>query len=200
MEGLQGPQARFQAQRLAESCGCSVTHIYALTAHLRPRRKQRSDNGKRKADLNHPVLQYAAERVVTRNYDPELALIEAEHNIGPLPVSLGTFRRLLREHGISAADNARNVAPHRNFAAAPGVLYQLDLSAVKTRWLDLRTRNILRLDITPNHPNTNANYIPIWKIGLIDDGSRYRFVDFIAVPKPTSNDVVDFVLRAFREM
>lgn len=200
MDGLRGRMAKLQAQRLSEQHGCSVSQVYAITADLRPCRKQRADKGKRKANLDHPVLRYAAERVVTRNYDPELALMEAEHNIGPVPVSLGTFRRLLREHGISAADNARNVTPHRNFAYPPGVLYQLDLSAVKTRWLDIRTRNILRLDITPNHPNVNPNYLPIWKIGLIDDGSRYRYVDFIAVPKPTSDDVVDFILAAFREM
>jgi hypothetical protein len=200
MEGLSGRQAKFQAERLAKFYSCSVSTIYALTEDLRPRRKSRSDKGARKATLDHPVLRYAAERVVTRNYDAELALMEAEHNVGPLPVSLGTFRRLLRESGISASDNARNIAPHRNFSAAPGDIYQLDLSAVKTRWLDIRTRNILKLDITPNHPNTNSNFIPIWKISLIDDGSRFRLVDFIAVPKPTSNDVVDFILRAFREM
>jgi hypothetical protein len=200
MENLSGSQARFQAARLADAYGCSISTIYAASAELRPRRKPRSDKGARKATLDHPVLRYAAERVVTRNYDPELALMEAEHNVGPLPVSLGTFRRLLRENGITASDNARNVTPHRNFSAAPGDIYQLDLSAVKTRWLDIRTRNILKLDITPNHPNINSNLIPIWKIAIIDDGSRFRLVDFIAVPKPTSNDVVDFVLRAFREM
>lgn len=200
MEGLRGAQARYQAERLAQFHGCSVSRIYEITEDLRPRRKERADKGRRTADLDHPVLRFAAERVVTRNYDPELALIEAEANVGPIPVSLGTFRRLLREEGISARDNARNLAPHRNFSAPPGELYQLDFSAVKMRWLDIRTRNILKLDITPNHPNTNSNYIQIWKASLIDDGSRYRFVNFIAVPKPTSNDVVDFVLRAYREM
>lgn len=84
-----------------------------------------------------------------------------------------------------------------------GELFQIDLSGLKTRWLDVRTRRILKLsnlEVSKNHPNTNPNHIALWKIALIDDHSRYKRVRYIATPKPTSNDVIVFLLESFREM
>lgn len=118
MQGLCGAPAKFQATRLAETFGCSVQHIYQLTKATRPRRKTRSDKGKRSADLlEHPGLAFAASQVITLNLDPELALMMARDNGYEIPVSLGTFRRYLSEHGITAADNSRDVAPYRNWSA-----------------------------------------------------------------------------------
>jgi hypothetical protein len=210
MAGLKNGQAAHMAESLAERYGCTVQRIYKLTEDLRPRRKRRADHGIRRAHLlSHPGLAYAARLVVCYGYDAEMAREQTLLNKDPatglpydFPVSLGTFRRYLRENGISTNDNIRNAEPVRSWSAkAPGEIFQIDISGVKTRWLDRRTRRILKLpNVSRNHPNTNSNFIPIWKIGLIDDYSRFRRVRFIAKAKPTSNDVIDFLLDAYREM
>ncbi|HZT60976.1 MAG TPA: hypothetical protein VFA21_20395 [Pyrinomonadaceae bacterium] len=205
MNGLKGSRARAEAQRLAETHGCSVSRVYDVTRELRPRRKVRADRGRRRADLlAHEGMRLAAELVVTKNVDPDLAIETAELNGHDIPVSRGTFVRQLREHGLDRRSRRRGVRPYRRWeASAPGDIFQFDISGVKERWVDHRTRRILHvspLEVSKNHPNKNPDRVPLWKFTLVDDNSRLKHVRFVACNKPTSNEVIDFLLDAFRAL
>jgi len=205
MHGLRGAQAKAEAVRLASHHRCSVSRVYEITKGLRPARATRSDKGQRRADiLTHPGLLLATEQIVTRNLDPDLALELAEANGHEIPVSLATFRRHLREHGINRSALRHGRRPHRNFEAeTPGDIFQLDFSAVKERWVDIKTRRILHvstLEVSKNHPNTNNSRRPLWKFSLVDDKSRFKYVRFVDCPRPNSMYVIEFLLEAFRTM
>ncbi|MBD0370291.1 MAG: hypothetical protein ICV60_05610 [Pyrinomonadaceae bacterium] len=205
MRGLKGAPAKAEAQALATRFGISLSRVYEISREVRPRRDERADKGKRRADLlEHPGTRLAAELVITRHLSPFWALRTAQDNGHHIPVSLGTFRRNLREKGISRASNRANVRPYRPFEAEyPGHIFQFDISGVKERWIDHKTRRILHvstLDVSKNHPNSNPNRIPLWKFGLVDDFSRLKYVRFVACLKPTSIHVIDFLLEAFRTL
>jgi hypothetical protein len=202
MQGLRGSQAKYQAERLAQAHGCSVSRIYELTADLRPRRKQRSDKGKRLAQLMcHPGLKYAASMIVAYNLDPADALRTAELRGLEIPVSLPTFERYLREHGLGSKARRRNIVPYRRWeASAPGELFQFDISGTKERWYDTKKRKIItisELEVSKNHPNSKPERVKIWRFSLLDDHSRYSFVRFYACDKPSSSHVVTFLLDAY---
>jgi hypothetical protein len=102
MYGLRGPHAKYEAGRLAKFYNISVSRVYDITRDLRPRRKKRIDTGSRTADLlEHDGLRYAAELVVLEKVDAKSALERVKKEGYDIPVSLGTFRRYLREHQIS---------------------------------------------------------------------------------------------------
>ena len=205
LHGLRGKQAKAEAQRLAQHFSVSLSRIYEITRDLRPQRKTRADHGKRRADLlEHEGLCFAAELVTIKHVDPDHALKTARLNGYEIPVSDATFVRYLRERGLSRYERLNGRRPYRPFeASAPGELYQLDMSGVKERWLDVRTRRIMRvtpLEVSRNHPNRNSDRVPLWKFALIDDYSRYKYVRFYAINHPNSIHVIDFLLGAFREM
>lgn len=205
MFGLSGARASDEAKRWAAQLSCHVSRIYDVTRADRPQRKQRADKGKRRADLKeHPGLSLATTLVVGANLDPDLALETARANGHETPVCDGTFRRYLREAHLNREHRRSRRVVHRRFeAAAPGEIFQFDISGVKERWVDVRTRRILHvssLEVSKNHPNKNSNRIPLWKLVLKDDFSRKMFVRFVACEKPNSCHVVDFELEAFRVM
>lgn len=208
MNGLSGAIAREQADRLAARHKCSISRIYDITRDVRPSRKTRADKGRRTADLlSHPALAFASSLVVAHNLDPDLAVETAELNPqdtdgAACPVSVPTFRRYLREHGLNRRRLRKPTQPHRRFEAkAPGEIFQADFSGVKTRWLDIKTRRILHVpdsEVSANHPNRNPDRVPLWKCTLVDDYSRLKFIRFCAAPRLNSGDAIDFLLEAFR--
>ena len=205
MQGLKGRRAKIEAQGLAARYGVSVSRIYHVSRPQRLGRKQRSDKGKRRADLlEHEGLRFATELRALKNVDPDLALETAAANGYEVPVSLGTYQRYLRQHGLNRNQLRNGRRPHRNWEAAnPLDIFQFDISGVKERWIDVTTRRILHvtpLTVSKNHPNRNSNLVPLWKFGLVDDHSRLRYVRFVACGKPNSMDVIDFLLGAFREL
>lgn len=90
---------------------------------------------------------------------------------------------------------------YRSFEADfPGQIFQFDISGVKERWVDVKTRSIHKvsvLDVSPNHPNRRKDRVPLWKFTITDDKSRKRFVRFVACQKPNTVHVVDFLKAAF---
>ncbi len=205
LTGLKGKALADAAKRFSTAHNVSVQTIYRITEDLRPQRKTRNDKGKRRADLlNHPGLALTAELVATRNLDPDLAIETARANGHEVPVSLGTTRRYLREHGISRRQRNKEIRAFRRWEAkAPCEIFQFDISGVKERWFDLTTRKILHVsskDVNENHPNQNPNRVKVWKFTLIDDFSRRRFFRFYPINKPTSVEVIDFLLQAFRKL
>lgn len=205
MAGLRGAHAAAEARTLAEHHNISISRIYDITDDLRPRRKARADKGKRKVSLmENEGLRFAAELVALKHVKPDFALMTARLQGYEVPTALGTFQRYLREHGVNRKANMKNLRPHRRFeAAAPGERYQIDISGVKERWLDVRTRRILHVssaEVNENHPNKLANRVKVWKFSIVDDYSRFKFFRFYAVARPRSQDVVDFCLHAFRAM
>lgn len=203
--GLHGKDLTTRIAELAAFYDISPKRIYACTTDLRTPRKARADKGTRKADLETDEgLRFAAELVVSRNLDPYWALRTAQDNGHAINVALGTFQRYLREHQLSLKQRKNPVRAYRRWeASAPGELFQFDISGVKQRWLDRTTRKILNvtpLEISKNHPNDDPNRCPVWKFVLVDDFSRMVFIRFVAVTKPNSTDIADFLLKAFREL
>ncbi len=156
---LSGSQLKLEVERVAAHHRISVSRVYDITRDLR-QRKQRADKGRRRADLlAHDGLRHAAELVTIHKLDPDIALETVALNGGEVPVSQSTFNRYLRERGLNRRQRRSGVRPYRRFEAeAPGEIYQFDISGVKERWLDLKTRRILKvttLEVSPNHPNRN---------------------------------------------
>lgn len=201
--GLKGQPLTERIAQLATHYGVSVSSIYRVTQATRAPRKPRADKGKRKADLlRHPGLSLAAQLVTTKNFDPDIALETARANGHETPVSLESFQRYLREHNVNKKARKTTVRAHRRWEAdAPCDIFQFDISGVKERWFDLTTRRLLYVsdaDVNDNHPNRKPNRVRVWKFTLIDDFSRRRFVRFYAIDKPTSIEVIDYLLQAFR--
>jgi hypothetical protein len=205
MAGLVGAQAMAEAQNLAAFYGVRVVRIYEVSRRVRPQRKKRTDTGRRKHDLmGSDALKFAAELVVNQNLAPELALLVMRENAGTLgevDINVATFRKYLREHGISRTQARLNRAPHRTFEAEfPGQIFQFDISGVKERWVDIKTRSIHKvsvLEVSKNHANRRMDRVPLWKFTVVDDKSRKKFLRFVACPKPNTVHVVDFLREAF---
>ncbi len=204
MRGLRGALAKAEAARLAARFDCHPSTIYSLSADERPERKVRSDKGKRALDLEHDGLRLVAELVVLNNFDVDLAIETANVNGCEIPAALGTVQRYLREHGLNKRANTKQNNPHRRFEAkAPGEIFQFDMSGVKERWVDIKTRRILHVpatEVSKNHPNKKTSRVPLWKFVVKDDFSRVTYMRFIACNRPTSSHVADFLLEAFREL
>ncbi len=204
MNGLSGGRAKQRATELAARYGTTWQTVYRVTEDQRTR-KTRSDAGNRRADLlTDPALLYIAAQVSKHHVSVERAISNAAAKGLHCPYSVGYVRQLLCNLGISRRKNATARAPHRRFEAdAPGRLYQVDITGLKTRWADPKTRRLLKvssLDVSKNHPNENPRRVPVWAFTIVDDYSRFVFTRFVAVEKPTQTEFIDFVLEAFREM
>lgn len=206
MRGLSGPKATAEAKRLATLFSLSTGQVYAISRDVRPARKPRSDRGRKSADIfTNETLRRAAELVALDNLKPDLALEMAEVNTGECAaVSLSTFMRRLREWGLNRRMRRRTSRAYRPFeAVAPMDIFQFDISGVKQRWVDVRTRRIYQLsllDESRNHPHEHPSHVKLWKFCLIDDHSRRKFVRFVACDKPNSTHCIEFMLEAFRVM
>jgi hypothetical protein len=206
LRGLVGSKATAEIERLANFYDCSKSQIYTLSREVRPARKARNDKGKKTGDIfTNETLNRAAQFVALHNLRPDLALEMAELNTGEeISVSLATFRRRLREWGLNRRMRRRMSRAYRAFEAeAPMDIFQFDISGVKQRWVDLRTRRIYQvsvLDESRNHPYDHPSRVRLWKFSLIDDRSRRRLIRFIACDKPNSTHCIEFFLEAFREM
>jgi hypothetical protein len=197
-----------EVRRLAHFYNVSVSRIYALSRPVRAQRKPRTDKGRRSASLfEDPGLAYAAELVATKHLKPELALEQARLNGHEIQISVHTFQRWLREAGLDRRAARRNLTPYRRWEAkTPGEIFQIDASGAKDRSgtcahvLDVRSRRLLMIEETKNHPNHNENLVQIWQITIVDDFSRRSFTKFYAVRALTSLEMIDFLLSAFRVM
>lgn len=198
-------QISAEAERLANLNGVSKSRIYELTKDIRPKRKKRTDSGKRVASImENEGLKIAASFVVQYNIDPAEALRTAKERGFDIPVELPTFVRYLREHGLNRKNRRMNRKNFRRFEAkAPGEVFQFDISGSKERWFDTKTRKIVQvsiLDVSKNHENEDKTRTRVWRFVLTDDHSRRRFIRFVAVDKPNSSHVVTFLMEAYQEM
>jgi transposase len=104
MFGLSGSIATYTAEYLANHFEVSVSQIYEITRDLRPARKRRTDSGERAASLlQHDGLRLAAELVLLEGLNAKQALTRVQLEGHDIPVSLGTFRRYLREQQVRPA-------------------------------------------------------------------------------------------------
>lgn len=209
MAGLAGRRAAAEVRTLAAFYGVHSARIYDAARSVRPERKRRSDAGQRKVDLlANPATRAVSEFVANQKVSPELATIVVKANpdlFGEMPdVSQATIRRYLRDHGLSRVQAKESTVTYRPWEAKfPGEIFQFDISGVKERWMDIRTRRIHKvgvLDVSKNHPNTRTDRVPVWKFTLVDDKSRKKFVRFVACPKANTVHVVDFLREAFLEL
>jgi transposase InsO family protein len=206
MRGLSGKPAAAEAQRLANLHNVSIQEIYRRTKDFRTStRKPRADRGKRAFELDPKSdLWKTIEFILVDKLDPDLALETAIERGYKNQPSIATLRRILADNGLNLAQRKAAKRSHRRWEAEnPGEIFQVDVTGLKTRWMDLKTRGILKIDeteINRNHPNMNKNLVRVWQIMLIDDFSRRRFLKYLATDKPTSDDIVRFLVEAFESL
>lgn len=194
-----------EADRLSAHYQVGKDRIYAVSRDVRPARKMRSDKGKRIADLStNEALRLVAGWVLEYDVSPAEAINMARDRGLDVPVEFPTLVRYLRENGLDKKSRRLNTTPHRRFeASAPGEMFQFDISGVKQRWLDQKTRRIISvssLEVSKNHENTDPDRVRVWRFVLVDDFSRRCFVRYVGVAKPNSSHVVDFLLQAYAEL
>jgi hypothetical protein len=205
LAGLKGAQAREVAETWATTLDVHIDRIYAVSKAVRPARKARSDKGASKANIfEQPGSRFATQFVVADGLDPALALETARANGFATPFSVGTYRKQLLKAGLNQKQMRTRRVVHRRFRAEfPGQIFEFDLTGLKTRWLDPKTRRILKvsqLQVSKNHPNQSSRRVKIWAAVVKDHCSAKMFVRFIAVDKPNSCHIMDFLLECFREM
>lgn len=205
LSGLKGAHAREIAEQWAKRLDVHIDRIYAASKSVRPARKLRSDKGKSKADIfKQPGSRFATQFVVADGLDPALALETARASGFATPFSTGTYRKQLLKAGLNKKQvRARRVVHRRFRAGAPGEMFEFDLTGLKTRWLDPKTRRILKvshLQVSKNHPNQSSRRVRIWAAVVKDHHSAKMFARFIAADKPNSCHIMDFLLECFREM
>jgi len=200
MRGLTGSPAKQQAVRLAEIHDVNWQRIYEITEDLRPKRKTRADKGKRSFELVEGTdIWVAAQLVIVDSLDPDQALLTCQkRGLTNLP-SLEYFQKLLREKGLGKKQRIMQKRPHRAFEAEfPGQIFQVDVTALKVRWENIKTRRILRIEgIDKNHPNLDDNMIRVWQIMGLDDFSRPRFLRYVCTTHITSLDIVRYLCEWF---
>lgn len=201
MKGLRGTDAKQMAIKLTASHPVSWQHIYKITKDLRPEQKTRSDKGKRTFELVEGTdIWVAAQLVISDKLDPDQALLTCKtRGLTNLP-SLEYFQRILRENGLGKEQRAKSRRAFRPWEAEfPGEIYQIDVTALKVRWEDEKTRRILRIEgVDKNHPADDGK-LRVWQIMGVDDCSRRRFLRYIATTKITSRDMVEFECEWFND-
>lgn len=202
MTGLVGAAATAEAKRLAGIHDISWKHIYGMTKDLRPQRKKRSDAGRRKFDIVEGTDTFeVAKLVVGAKLDPDQALLTAKANGAEKLPSLPTMQRLLRERLGTRKQRNSGKRSHRRFEAeSPLDMIQIDCTALKVRWQDIKTRRILRIEgIDKNHPQLDQGKIRVWQIMAVDDHTRRRYLKYIVTSHITSKDMVAFCCELFCE-
>jgi len=194
-----------EAKRFAEHFGVGIDRIYAITKDLRPQRKTRADKGKRAVDIaNDPALRLAVGRVLEYGTSTAESLNMSRMNGQEIPVTFTTVNRYMREAGLDKKTRRTPNVPHRRFeASAPGEMFQFDISGLKERWFDHKTRRIISvssLEVSKNHDNDKPDRTRVWRFVLVDDYSRRCFIRYVGVAKPNSSHVVDFLLQAYSEL
>jgi hypothetical protein len=204
MLGLAGKPAKQMAARLAELHDVREQRIYELTKDLRPSRSVRSDKGKRTYELiEGSDVWYAAQLVIVDKLDPDQALLTTKLRMpdAKLP-SLEYFRQMLSEKGLGKKQRRLAKRAFRTWEAeCPGEMFQIDVTALKVRWQDEKTRRIMRIEgVDKNHPQMDPTKLRVWQIMLVDDHSRRRFLRYVATTHITSSEMVRFECEAFREL
>jgi hypothetical protein len=204
MRGLTGKPAKQMAARKAADHNITIAHVYRLTADLRPPRKKRSDAGKRTFELVEGTdVWKAAQLVIVDKLDPDQALLTIKtRDAGAKLPTLETFRKMLAEKGLGKKARRYGKRAYRRFeAASPGEMFQIDVTALKIRWQDEKTRRILQIEgVDKNHPQMEETKLRVWQIMLVDDHSRRRFLRYITTTHITSREMVRFECEAFEKL
>lgn len=202
MTGLSGKPARAMAEQLAGIYGITWQSIYRMTAHVRwSGRKPRSDRGFTRYELRPGTdIWNAAELVVAQKMLPEQAYeyLYYQNQDADLP-HLQTFTDILRKAGLGAKQRKNQIGAHRRFEGKyPGHIFQCDVTALKVRWQDERTRRILRIEgIDKNHPMEDPDMLRVWQIMILDDFSRRRFLRYVTTRAISSTEMVRFLCEAY---
>lgn len=205
MQGLVGTAAKAEAERLAGVHDVSWQYIYRMTADLRQgKRKQRADAGRRTFDLVEGTdVWTAAQLVIVDRLDPVEALATVRLRVpdAKLP-SLEYFRQMLAARGLGKQQRRLAKRPFRRWEAEyPGELFQIDVTALKVRWRDEKTRRIMQIEgVDKNHPQMDETKLRVWQIMLVDDHSRRRYLRYFVGRAITSTEMVRFECEAFAEL
>lgn len=203
MRGLTGTPAKQMAVRMAGAHGVNWQHVYKVTTDLRPKRKTRSDKGKRSFELIEGTdVWKASQFVIADKKDPDQALetVKLRNEDAKLP-SLEYFQKILRDHGLGRKSRrSRKRAFRRWEAEYPGEIFQIDVTALKVRWRNEKTREIQRIEgVDKNHPQQDPMMLRVWQIMLVDDHSRRRFMRYVVTRAITSAEMVRFECEAYEK-
>lgn len=201
MRSLSGKPAKQTAVRMADLHGVKWQHVYKVTEDLRPKRKPRSDKGKRTFEIiEGSDVWKAMQYVVSDKLDPDQALetVKLRDPDAKLP-TLEYFRQMLCENGLGRKQRRNPKRAFRRWEAEfPGEIFQIDVTALKVRWQDEKTRRILRIEgVDKNHPQMDDTKLRVWQLMLTDDHSRRRFLRYIVTRAITSLAMVRFECEAF---
>lgn len=209
LRGLRGSSAKQTALQLADFYGVSYSQICVVSKSVRPSRKQRTDKGKRKIDFfDNEAMRGIGELSINHKLGTELAVevITANPDIfGEMPdVSIGTINRYKNQLGIGRKQLETLRRPYKEFEAEfPLQIFQFDISGVKERWMDIKTRRILRVpasEVNANHANRRSDRIPLWKMNGKDDCSRFTVYEYIAAPKANSVHYINYLRNTFAKI
>lgn len=203
MRGLRGKDRSLMAERLAATHKVAKQTIYRIARKdSAPPRKRRSDFGKRKYELvEGSDVWVAAQLVIHDRLDPDQALLTCKvRGYENLP-SLDYFRKILRDSGLGKKARTKGRRAYRVWEAEhPGQLYQIDVTALKVRWEDEKTRRILRIEgIDKNHPQMDASKLRVWQIMAVDDCSRRRFLRYVTTTHVTSSEMMRFKCELYNK-
>lgn len=198
----EGTSLRPFCQEHAQLLGCHPSTVYRAVQRVRPKkRKRRADTGSSKvlSDEDFTVL---AALTAQYDYDAELALDTLNANrvkdgLEPVEVHPETFRRLLREAGVSRRLNAQDLRVHRRWEASkPNELWQMDSTVAMHYYIDVDDTVGYEAPVALNKTKAGNGLPRVWLIGCVDDCSRVTWARFY-----TANSALawrDLLLRAMR--
>lgn len=101
MAGLDGTASSNLAKQLAKEFNVNKSTIYKITEECRPKRRTRTDKGKRKESIvESPFLSYAIQLILVESFPPDEAFEKAKEKGFTTKISLATFKKYLINDGI----------------------------------------------------------------------------------------------------
>ncbi|MFQ5631351.1 MAG: hypothetical protein ACE5I1_21470 [bacterium] len=200
MVGLSGKEARAKAEMLVklfarEGIQVSVDLIYRHSRDVRPKRKQRADNGTLRAiDRNgfDTMLYYTAKHDFCANHICDVARANGVATIAPT-----TWNRILRERRLDRKTLKTVPKPWMSWGAdEPNQIHQIDTTLSEQFYIDddLSIGYESPQERYKNKPGNRKTRLTLFS--LVDDFSRAKFAMFI--PTNTTESWMNALYEAWR--
>lgn len=175
----------------AAELGVHQSTIYrCVKDSVKRKRKKRRDAGESRA-MEYDDLMDMAALVAKHGYDAELAIDtfnanRAQAGLDIVDVHPETFRRHLRQLGVSNRHNAQNLRHHRRWEAErPCQLWQIDSTVAESWYIDHDDTVAYESPVHRNKTKAGNGKPRIWLIAIVDDHTRVTWARFY-----TSNDAL----------
>lgn len=194
MAGLCGREAKRVADVLAQEIGVDITRIYHYSKDVRPKRSRRSDRGELRAFSEETFREMAYYTVNGDFAGTHLARIAKGNGKGD--IAPATFNRVLRQRGLSRAQNKVDLKPYRSWQAkAPNHIHQIDSTVAQQFYLD-DDGSVGFESIRDRNKNKKGNRKPrLTLLSLVDDFSRVGYAQFFL--SDSKHAWMEFLYRAW---